>query len=63
MQRMGRAADNAIPEFGEKGICRQSLLPGFDHLLYVLALLLIVRDGWTLVRTIAALPVAHNITP
>lgn len=63
MQRMGRAVDNAIPKFGEKGNCRQPLPPGFDHLLYVLALLLIVRDGWSLVRTIAALTVAHNIAP
>jgi hypothetical protein len=33
-----------------------------DHLLFVLGLLLIVADRWTLVRTITAFTVAHSIT-
>jgi len=35
---------------------------GVDHLLFVLGLLLIVKDRWTLVKTITAFTVAHSIT-
>ncbi len=35
---------------------------GVDHLLFVLGLLLIVRDRWTLVKTITAFTVAHSLT-
>jgi len=35
---------------------------GVDHLLFVLGLLLIVRDRWMLVKTITAFTVAHSIT-
>jgi hydrogenase/urease accessory protein HupE len=35
---------------------------GIDHLLFVLGLLLIVREPWTLVKTITAFTVAHSIT-
>jgi hydrogenase/urease accessory protein HupE len=38
------------------------ILSGADHLLFVLGLLLIVRSGWTLVKTITAFTVAHSIT-
>jgi len=38
------------------------ILEGFDHLLFVLALLLIVRDLRTLLWTITAFTVAHSIT-
>jgi hydrogenase/urease accessory protein HupE len=38
------------------------ILYGADHLLFVLGLLLIVRNGWTLVKTITAFTVAHSIT-
>lgn len=38
------------------------ILFGADHLLFVLGLLLIVRNGWTLVKTITAFTVAHSIT-
>jgi len=38
------------------------ILTGVDHLLFVLGLLLIVRDGWMLVKTITAFTVAHSIT-
>ena len=38
------------------------ILFGPDHLLFVLGLLLIVRDGWTLVKTITAFTVAHSLT-
>jgi len=35
---------------------------GADHLLFVLGLLLIVGNGWMLVKTITAFTVAHSIT-
>jgi hydrogenase/urease accessory protein HupE len=38
------------------------ILFGADHLLFVLGLLLIVLDGWTLVKTITAFTAAHSIT-
>lgn len=40
----------------------EHILSGIDHLLFVLALLLIVRDVWTLLKTITAFTVAHSIT-
>jgi hydrogenase/urease accessory protein HupE len=38
------------------------ILKGVDHLLFVLGLLLIVRDRWMLLKTITAFTVAHSIT-
>jgi len=38
------------------------ILFGPDHLLFVFGLLLIVRNGWALVKTITAFTVAHSIT-
>jgi len=35
---------------------------GIDHLLFVLGLLLIVKNGWMLVKTVTAFTVAHSIT-
>lgn len=40
----------------------EHILEGFDHLLFVLALLLIVRDIKTLIWTITAFTLAHSIT-
>jgi len=38
------------------------ILLGADHLLFVLGLLLIVKDRWMLVKTVSAFTVAHSIT-
>ena len=38
------------------------ILFGADHLLFVLGLLLIVANGWMLVKTVTAFTVAHSIT-
>lgn len=38
------------------------ILSGFDHLLFVLALMLLIRDRWVLLKTITAFTVAHSIT-
>ncbi len=35
---------------------------GLDHLLFVLGLLLILRDRWMLVKTVSAFTVAHSLT-
>ena len=40
----------------------QHILLGVDHLLFVLGLLLIVGDRWTLVKTITSFTLAHSIT-
>jgi HupE/UreJ protein len=40
----------------------QHIAFGVDHLLFVLGLLLIVKDRWTLLKTITAFTVAHSIT-
>lgn len=40
----------------------EHILIGADHLLFVLALLLIVQGGWLLIKTITAFTVAHSIT-
>jgi hydrogenase/urease accessory protein HupE len=38
------------------------ILAGADHLLFVLALMLLIRSSWTLVKTITAFTVAHSLT-
>ena len=40
----------------------EHILMGADHLLFVLGLLLIVKDRWMLLKTISAFTVAHSIT-
>lgn len=59
-----------IPKIGSKSEVAYSywimgivhILSGFDHLLFVLALLLIVRDKWKLFKTITAFTLAHSVT-
>jgi hydrogenase/urease accessory protein HupE len=40
----------------------QHILSGFDHLLFVFGLLLLVGNGWMLVKTITAFTLAHSVT-
>ncbi|HEY8277395.1 MAG TPA: HupE/UreJ family protein [Methyloceanibacter sp.] len=40
----------------------EHILSGMDHLLFVLALILLIRYRWMLVKTITAFTVAHSIT-
>ena len=40
----------------------EHILEGYDHLLFVLALMIIVQGGWRLVKTITAFTLAHSIT-
>ncbi len=44
------------------GLGVEHILLGFDHLLFVLALLLVVRGWRRLVRTVTAFTVAHSLT-
>ena len=44
------------------GLGIEHILLGTDHLLFVLALLLLVRGRWLLVKTITAFTVAHSVT-
>jgi hydrogenase/urease accessory protein HupE len=46
--------------YTEMGV--EHILGGVDHLLFVLGLLLLVREAWLLVKTITAFTVAHSIT-
>ncbi len=57
----------AIP--GAMGVARtyfalgvEHILLGIDHLLFVLALLLITRGTWRLIKTVTAFTVAHSVT-
>jgi len=38
------------------------ILSGVDHLLFVLALIILTRGGWKLVKTVTAFTVSHSIT-
>jgi hydrogenase/urease accessory protein HupE len=38
------------------------ILHGFDHLLFVIALVLLLNGGWTLLRTVTAFTLAHSFT-
>jgi hypothetical protein len=44
------------------GLGVEHILLGIDHLLFVLALILITRVTWLLVKTVTAFTVAHSIT-
>jgi hydrogenase/urease accessory protein HupE len=50
----------AVPGYLRLGV--EHILTGFDHLLFVLGLLLLVGPGWRLVKTVTAFTVAHSIT-
>ncbi len=40
----------------------EHILGGYDHLLFVLALILLLRGGWLIARTVTAFTIAHSIT-
>jgi hydrogenase/urease accessory protein HupE len=49
-----------LPSFLLLGI--QHILTGPDHLLFLLGLLLIVRDRWMLLKTVSSFTLAHSLT-
>jgi hydrogenase/urease accessory protein HupE len=40
----------------------EHILTGIDHLLFILALIIITRGGWKLVKTVTAFTVSHSFT-
>ncbi len=40
----------------------EHILKGYDHLLFVLSLVLLLSGGWVIARTVTAFTVAHSIT-
>ena len=40
----------------------EHILLGFDHLLFVLALVLLIKGGWNVAKTVTAFTLAHSIT-
>jgi hydrogenase/urease accessory protein HupE len=56
----GLSAWQVATQYVIQGI--RHILLGPDHLLFVFGLLLIVRNGWSLVKTITAFTLAHSIT-
>jgi hydrogenase/urease accessory protein HupE len=59
---LGAVTSTAERAFGYAQLGVQHILLGVDHLLFVLGLLLIVSDRWTLVKTITSFTLAHSIT-
>jgi hydrogenase/urease accessory protein HupE len=47
-------------DYAKLGI--EHILLGIDHLLFVFGLLLLVRNRWSLIKTITAFTIAHSIT-
>lgn len=50
----------ALPAYLTLGV--EHILTGFDHLAFVLALLLLVGPGWRIVKTVTGFTLAHSIT-
>lgn len=50
----------ATPAYLRLGI--EHILTGFDHLLFVLGLLLLVGTNWKIIKTVSAFTLAHSIT-
>lgn len=50
----------SVPAYLKLGV--EHILTGFDHLLFVLGLLLIVGPNWRIVKAVSAFTVAHSLT-
>ena len=57
---LGEAESPLLPAYLELGI--EHLLAGLDHVLFVIALMVLITDRWRLVATITAFTIAHSIT-
>ena len=57
---LGEADSPLLPAYLELGI--EHLLAGLDHVLFVIALMVLITDRWRLVATITAFTIAHSIT-
>lgn len=50
----------AVPAYLKLGV--EHILTGFDHLMFVLGLLLLIGTNWRIVKAVTAFTVAHSIT-
>lgn len=57
---MHESSINVAGVYTKLGI--EHILTGIDHLLFILALLIITRGGWKLIKTVTAFTVAHSVT-
>jgi hypothetical protein len=57
---VGPEVTPGLPVYLELGI--EHLLSGYDHLLFLVGLMLLVKSGWMLIKTITSFTVAHSIT-
>ena len=57
---LGAPGGIAVPAYLKLGV--EHILTGFDHLLFVLGLLLITGVSWRIVKAVSAFTVAHSIT-
>ena len=57
---LAEADSPLLPAYLELGI--EHLLAGLDHVLFVIALMVLITDRWRLVATITAFTIAHSIT-
>lgn len=57
---LARPSGLAVPAYLRLGV--EHILTGFDHLLFVLGLLLLIGPSWRLVKTITAFTLAHSLT-
>jgi len=53
-------ATGGVPAYLTLGV--EHVLTGADHLLFVLGLILLIRDRWMLLKAVSAFTVAHSIT-
>lgn len=58
--RAGQGLFAVFQTYGRLGI--EHILTGIDHLLFLMGLLLLIKDAWMLVKTITAFTIAHSIT-
>ena len=58
--RLSEPQGIAVPGYLRLGV--EHILTGFDHLLFVLGLLLLIGPNWRVVKAITAFTVAHSIT-
>lgn len=57
---LGEGATPFLPAYLELGV--EHLLTGLDHVLFVIALMVLIADRWRLLATITAFTIAHSIT-
>ena len=53
-------AGMAVPAYLRLGV--EHILTGFDHLMFVLGLLLLIGTNWRIIKAVTAFTVAHSIT-